>query len=85
MYETAYNRAICLCESNHDTKHKKILEEICVGLRKEQEQHMQRTSGSEDAFVPMKATRDYTDLVSKASETNCLSIIAAAICPCNKL
>lgn len=77
-----------MCESIHDEKHKSILEEICVGLRKELDSYVEtvaKNKEKEEAFTPKKATRDYTDLVTKSYENGCLSEIAAAICPCNKL
>lgn len=77
-----------MCESIHDEKHKSILEEICVGLRKELDSYVETVANNkekEESFTPKKATRDYTDLVTKSYEKGCLSEIAAALCPCNKL
>lgn len=84
MYEAAYVKAIQLCEECHDVDHKLILEEICVGLRKELQSHVEKASELKES-ESKKATRDYTALVRKAYEGNSLSEIAAAICPCNKL
>ena len=79
-----YVKAIQLCEECNDLVHKEILEEICVGLRKELQSHIEKASGNNE-FDAKKATKEYTALVRKAYEEGCLSEIAAAICPCNKL
>lgn len=84
IYEEAYVKAIQLCEIINDIDHKHILEEICVGLRNELESHIQKASHCKED-VPKKATKEYMELVRKAYENGCLSEIATAICPCNKL
>lgn len=88
VYEKAYRKAAELSSAQGLEEYAKTFTELINGIVGEKEKHLERAKARGEEIVQpeiLRATKGYTDLLTKAYTEGSLSDIVAAILPCNKL
>ena len=88
VYEKAYLKAAELSAQAGNAEYEKYFSDMIGGIKEEKAKHQQRAvERGEKIEQPgiLRATKGYTDLLTKAYTEGTLAEIAAAICPCSKL
>lgn len=88
VYEKAYLKAIELCHNAGLADYEKCFTELIKGIVDEKEKHLKRAAERGEKIEQpqiLRATKGYTDLLTKAYTEGSLGDIVAAILPCTKL
>ena len=88
VYEKAYLKAIELCHNAGLAEYEKCFAELIKGIVDEKEKHLKRAAERGEKIEQpqiLRATKGYTDLLTKAYTEGSLGDIVAAILPCTKL
>lgn len=88
VYEKAYNKAAELARAAGNLEFEKQLIELTKGITDEKEKHQQRAKERGEKIEQpkiLRATKNYTELLTKAYTEGSLVDIACAISPCSKL
>ena len=88
MYEKAYQKAAELAHDANLIEFEKTFRELMKGITDEKERHLKRAAERGEKIEQpqiLRATKGYTDLLTKAYTEGSLSDIVAAVLPCTKL
>ena len=88
MYEKAYRKAAEVCHSLGLEEYEKTFLGLISGILGEKSKHQERAEARGEKIEQpeiLRATKGYTDLLTKAYTEGSLSDIIAAILPCSKL
>lgn len=88
VYEKAYQKAAELAHDANLIEFEKTFRELMKGITDEKERHLKRAAERGEKIEQpqiLRATKGYTDLLTKAYTEGSLSDIVAAVLPCTKL
>ena len=88
VYEKAYLKAVEMSALAGNKEYENYFSGMLQGILDEKAKHLKRAEERGEKIEQkeiLRATKDYTNLLTKAYTEGTLADIAAAICPCSKL